>query len=91
LATQYGRELPHSRKQESEADEIGLIYMARAGYDPRQALDFWNRFSQATAGSDTTPTFFRTHPVTSDRIAHIREWLPKAEAEFARSAVPTKR
>ncbi|MCI0535324.1 MAG: M48 family metallopeptidase [Verrucomicrobiales bacterium] len=91
LVTQYGRELPHSRRQEAEADEIGLMYMARAGYNPRKALDFWQRFSQATAGSDTTPSFFRTHPVTADRIKHIQELLPKAESEFARSAVPSGR
>src|SRR5262245_56714216 len=91
LGAQVGRELPHSRKQEAEADEIGLMYMARAGYDPRKALDFWQRFSQATAGSDSTPWFLRTHPVTTDRIKRIQELLPRAEAEFTRSVVPVGR
>jgi predicted Zn-dependent protease len=91
LGAQLGRELPHSRKQEAEADEIGLIYMARSGYDPRKALDFWQRFSHATSGGDSTPWFLRTHPVTTDRIAHIQELLPRAEAQFRRSVVPVGR
>ena len=56
--TKYGRSLPHSRAQESEADHIGLIYMARAGYEPRSAVDFWQRFSsynQQQGGSIAVP------------------------------------
>jgi predicted Zn-dependent protease len=87
---QLGRELPHSRKQELEADQIGLTYMARAGYDPRAALDFWKRFSeynQQQGGG--TPSglarFLSTHPVDSVRIEQIEKLLPQAEAEFAHS------
>ena len=82
--TQVGRALPHSRAQEAEADEIGLIYMARAGYNPTAALDFWGRFAQATASSDSGPWFLRTHPVTTDRIEHLRTLMPRAQAEFQR-------
>jgi predicted Zn-dependent protease len=86
LGTQLGRELPHSRRQESEADQMGLTYMARAGFDPEAALAFWQRFSAATGGSDTTPWFLRTHPVTTDRIQHIKELLPAAKAEYQKAA-----
>lgn len=86
FGTKVGRELPHSRGQEAEADEIGLIYMARAGYDPRAALDFWQRFAQATAKGNDTPWFLRTHPVTTDRIKHLQQLMPKALAEYERSA-----
>lgn len=82
LGTTLGRELPHNRRQESEADEMGLIYMARAGYNPEVALDFWTRFAAATKGGDGTPWFLRTHPVTETRIQQIRELLPKARAEL---------
>lgn len=87
LGTKLGRELPHSRAQESEADHIGLIYMARAGYDPTSAIGFWERFSQyneSRAGGDV-PAFLRTHPVDEVRIKDLRRIMPKAKAEFARS------
>src|SRR5262249_18011508 len=63
LGTKLGLELPHSRAQESEADHIGLIYMARAGYDPKGAVAFWQRFAEFNKqqGGDT-PAFLRTHP-----------------------------
>lgn len=84
LGTQIGRELPHSRKQESEADQIGLIYMARAGYNPEAAVDFWRRFAEFNqqAGSGGTPTFLRTHPTDETRIRQLQEWMPRAKAEF---------
>lgn len=82
LGTQLGRALPHSRHQESEADEMGLIYMARAGYNPEAALDFWARFAEATQGSEGVPWFLRTHPITAERIEHLREIMPRAKAEF---------
>ena len=81
--SQVGVALPHSRMQESSADEIGLILMARAGYDPKQAVDFWERFAahNRAAGSQT-PWFLRTHPLDQQRIARIQQLLPKAQAEF---------
>jgi len=84
LTTQVGRELPHSRAQESEADHIGLIYMARAGYDPQSAVLFWQRFMQYNAqqGGGGTPTFLRTHPTDEKRIQQLKQWLPQAEAQY---------
>jgi predicted Zn-dependent protease len=82
VGTKVGAELPHSRGQESEADHIGLIYMARAGYDPEQAVKFWERFAafnQQSGGE--TPWFLRTHPLDDDRIKQLKEWMPEARAQ----------
>lgn len=84
LGAKLGRELPHSRAQESEADRIGLIYMARAGYKPEAAIDFWQRFADynRTRGGNATPAFLRTHPLDNFRIQQIRQWMPEAQANF---------
>jgi len=84
LGAKVGRELPHSRAQESEADRIGLIYMARAGYDPEAAVGFWQRFSDFTRnqGGSGTPTFLRTHPLDAVRIQQIQQWMPEAKANY---------
>ena len=86
MGTQLGRELPHSREQESEADQIGLRYMACAGYDPAEAIGFWQRFAayNKSAGSGGTPWFLRTHPLDETRIKQIQVWLPQAQAEWKR-------
>src|SRR5947209_869510 len=86
LGTKVGRELPHSRKQESEADHIGLIFMARAGYNPEEAVQFWQRFAEfnRTAGAGS-PAFLRTHPLDDQRIADLKKELPQAMAEYNRS------
>jgi predicted Zn-dependent protease len=83
-------ELPYSREQESEADHIGVVYMARAGYDPKEAVTFWERFAaynQQQGGSSSSyfSKFLRTHPIDSVRIADLKKWLPEAQAAFARS------
>jgi predicted Zn-dependent protease len=70
-------ELPFSRSQESEADRIGLILMARAGYDPREAVPFWERMA-AGKGDGGPPEFLSTHPSGETRIAQLREWMPEA-------------
>lgn len=78
-----GAELPHSRMQESEADRIGLTYMARAGYNPKAAVAFWQRFAafnEKQGGS--TPAFLRTHPTDVKRIQQILTLLPEAQAQF---------
>ncbi len=80
LGSQLGYVLPHSRKQESEADHIGLIYMARAGYDPAASIGFWERFSAQSGNGG--PWFLRTHPVNETRIADLKKWLPEAQREF---------
>jgi len=87
-----GRELPHSRAQESEADRIGIMYMARAGYDPKESLEFWQRFSaynqeHGGGGDSWAARFLSTHPVDSVRIEQLQKLLPQAEAEFGRSSV----
>lgn len=89
LGAQVGVELPFDRKQESEADHMGLIYMARAGYDPNEAVAFWQRFSayNEQRGGGGTPAFLRTHPIDKVRIRQLQELMPQAEAEFARSAL----
>jgi predicted Zn-dependent protease len=69
--------LPYSRLHESEADRIGLTLMARAGYDPRQAIPFWERMSKQE-GKSRPPEFLSTHPATETRIADIKKYLPEA-------------
>jgi metalloendopeptidase OMA1, mitochondrial len=83
LGSQLGVALPHSRMQESEADQIGLIYMARAGYEPAAAVSFWQRFADfSSQQGGQTPWFLRTHPLDETRIQQIKGWLPKAKAEY---------
>jgi predicted Zn-dependent protease len=83
VTSQVGLELPHSRKQESEADQIGLIYMARAGYDPEAAVAFWQRFAEFNkAQGSMVPAFLRTHPTDQARIQQLKQWIPRAKAEF---------
>lgn len=76
LGAQYGVMLPFSRKQELEADKLGLIFMAMAGYNPSQAEGFWIRMSQNSGGG--VPEFTSTHPSDESRIKQIREQLPEA-------------
>lgn len=82
LGTTVGLALPHSRGQELEADHLGLIYMARAGYDPRVALDFWKRFAAYNKRGGRPVEFLSTHPLDDRRIAQIEGLLPQAEAEY---------
>ena len=70
--------LPFSRAQESEADRIGLIYMAKAGYDPREAVEFWNRMEIATKNKPQPPEFLATHPGYGTRLNNLKKWLPEA-------------
>lgn len=77
---QYGVLLPFSRSHETEADEMGLLYMARAGYDPQEAIAFWERMS--AAGGGQPPEFASTHPSHASRIADLKAFLPKAKAEL---------
>jgi predicted Zn-dependent protease len=76
-----GSTLPFSRSQESEADHIGLIYMARAGYDPHQAVAFWKRMLRASKG-DEPPEFLSDHPSDAHRVERVRGWLPEAERAY---------
>ena len=80
-----GAILPFSRTQESEADRIGLIYMARAGYDPRESVKFWQRMAQATKGKPRPPEFLSTHPDNGTRIANLQRHMPEALAVYEKS------
>lgn len=75
--------LPHSRSTEAEADEIGLQYMARAGYPPEAAIGFWERFGEynRARGGDTA-WFLRTHPTDQQRVANLRRLMPKAQSVY---------
>lgn len=76
--------LAFSRKHESEADELGLIFMAIAGYDPSEAPVFWERMS-ANSGGQTPPEFLSTHPSHETRIQRLNEALPKALEYYEKS------
>jgi predicted Zn-dependent protease len=76
LGAQYGVMLPFSRKHEYEADHIGLIFMAMAGYDPHESVPFWERMSQK--GGSNMPEFMSTHPLDENRIAKLNEKMPEA-------------
>lgn len=71
--------MPFSRKHETEADEIGLILMAIAGYDPSEAISFWQRMASQSGSS--TPQFLNTHPSNSKRINDLNKLIPQAKAE----------
>jgi len=77
LGAQYGVMMPYNRKQELEADRMGLIFMAIAGYLPETAIPFWERMSQQ-AGSGAVPEFMSTHPSDNTRIAEMRKILPES-------------
>jgi len=67
--------LPYSRTQEAEADHIGLVYMAEAGYDPRQAVELWRNFE--SFGGARQPEFMSTHPAPGSRIENLQALLPE--------------
>lgn len=82
IATNLGVILPYSRTQEYEADRIGLILMARAGYDPRAAVEFWERMSAYSSRRPSPPAFLSTHPTDQARIERIKAFMGQALAEY---------
>ncbi|MEO5959955.1 MAG: M48 family metallopeptidase [Opitutaceae bacterium] len=86
---QFGILLPFSRDHETEADAMGLLYMARAGYDPREAISFWQRMEQA--GGEQPPEFMSTHPSHASRVARLNELMPKALAEYGKRGASVER
>ena len=79
----FGILMPFGRKHESEADEVGLMYMARAGYDPRESIRFWQRMDQASQANP--PEFLSTHPSHGTRVQQLRALMPKAVEEYERA------
>jgi len=75
--SQLGYILPYSREHEYEADRLGLIFMSKAGYDPKGTVTFWNKFSQVGT-DDAISEFFSTHPMSSKRMEQIKANLPEA-------------
>ena len=83
-AAQVGYVLPNSRLQESEADQLGLIFMAKAGYDPQTAVAFWTRMA-AQSGGAKPPQFLSTHPADATRIRDLKSQMAKAEKVYQES------
>jgi metalloendopeptidase OMA1, mitochondrial len=81
---QYGVLLPFSRQHELEADRIGLSYMARAGYDPREAIGFWKRMTELSQGKKP-PEFMSTHPADATRIQQLQQLMPAALEEYRKA------
>lgn len=81
----FALELPYGRDQELEADHIGLIYMARAGYDPQEAVRFWQRMS---GGGGAPPEWMSTHPSDAHRIEQLQGLMPQALQEWQQSPFP---
>jgi predicted Zn-dependent protease len=81
IGAQTGVLLPNSRKQESEADRLGLTFMAMAGYDPQSAVYFWQRMAAKSNGA-APPEFLSTHPSDATRINDIKRYLPEANKYY---------
>jgi predicted Zn-dependent protease len=80
LGAQVGVLLPYSRLQESEADRIGLVLAAKAGYDAQAGVGVWQRMAKLSG--QRPPPFLSTHPTPESRIEEIKKFLPEAMAQF---------
>nr|NQU91281.1 M48 family metallopeptidase [Bacteroidota bacterium] len=80
IGTTVGISLPYSRSHETEADKLGLIFMAIAGYDPAEAVEFWKRM--AASGGQKPPEFLSTHPSDQTRINNLQAFLPEARKYY---------
>ena len=83
IGAQYGVMLPFSRHMEEEADEIGLILMIKAGYDPFAALNFWNKMNKRS-GQQEPPVWLSTHPSSKARMRNLRELISELKAEYGK-------
>lgn len=86
MGAEIGVLLPFSRMHESEADVIGMMYMADAGYPPAEAPEVWVRMG--ALGGSKPPTFLSTHPSNEQRQANLKKWLPQARKKYARNKLP---
>ncbi len=77
--------LAFSRNHESEADKLGMVFMAMAGYEPKEAIPFWERMKAASGGGSNVPEFLSTHPSHDTRIERITEFLPEAQSYFTKA------
>lgn len=84
LGATVGLMLPYSRMHEKEADRLGLIFMAMAGFDPSEAVEFWERMAADKSGK-TRPEFLSTHPSDQTRIASIKALIPEAMEYYNRN------
>jgi predicted Zn-dependent protease len=82
IGSQVGVMLPFSRKEELEADRFGLIFAALAGYNPDEAIPFWQRMAQASAGASKPPEILSTHPSDETRIEKVREYAKEAKKYY---------
>ena len=89
VGSAVGVALPHSRKQETEADEMGLIFMALAGYKPSEATPFWQRMKTMT-GNNKPPAFLSSHPSDETRVNNMKVFVPKAQAYVNKYGVLAK-
>ena len=81
--------LAYSRNQESEADKLGLVFAAMAGYDPQNAIAFWQRMAQKSGGGGT-PVLLRTHPSDQQRIKDLQAFMPEAKKYYKGKSTTTK-
>jgi predicted Zn-dependent protease len=88
VGAQVGVLLPFSRKHESEADYVGILLAADAGYDPRESIALWERMAQLSRGGESAE-FLSTHPSHGTRIEQLKTWMPEAMAIYqTKAAVP---
>ena len=88
VGAQVGVLLPFSRKHESEADYVGILLAADAGYDPRESVGLWERMAQMSGGGGPAE-FLSTHPSHDTRIEQLKSWMPEAMAIYQKKpAVP---
>lgn len=83
--------LSYSRKHESEADHMGVLLMAAAGYNPEESIHFWERMAEATKDGARPPEFASTHPSHETRISDLTQWLPEAGPIYQKNAKSTPR
>ena len=77
IGSQVGM-LAYSRTHETEADELGVVFMIMAGYDPAEAVNVWIRMSKRTGAQNAPPEFLSTHPSNQTRIKNLKDWIPQA-------------